>query len=63
MKTIAELAAESFDAQERVRGMAIQNVAGMDYEERKKAAIEYAEAQARAASAKAALDVAIRNAK
>lgn len=63
MKTIAELAAENFEAQERVSCMAIQNVAGMDYDERRKSAIAYAEAQARAVAAKAALDEAIRNAK
>lgn len=61
MKTIAELAAENFEAQERVRGLAVMNVAGLDYDERKQSAIRYAEAQAAAAAAKYRLDEAIRN--
>lgn len=60
MKTIAELAAENFEAQERLRGMAITNVP-TDYDERKKSAIAYAEAQAKAVATQRALDDAIRN--
>lgn len=61
MKTIAELADEEFKAREYLRMLSVQNVAGLDYEERRKSAIAYAEAQAKASAARAALDEAIRN--
>lgn len=58
-KTIAELAAEEFELSERVRSMGMSNTAGLDYEERKKNAIAYAEARAAAAQARRELDAAI----
>ena len=58
--TIAELAEQEFHARERLRAMDMMNVP-TDYEERKKAAIALAEAQAEAVRAKLALDHAINN--
>lgn len=55
---IAALAVEAFEKAERVRMLGMSN-SPTDYEERKKAAVEYALAQAEAAVAKAKLDAAI----
>lgn len=60
MKTIAELAEEKFVAAERYRLLGMSNIAGLDYEERKKSAIRYAEAEAEMFRTAAALDAAIR---
>ncbi len=58
-KTIAQLADESFRASEHYRMLGMSNIAGLDYEERRKSAIAYAEAAAKAAETKRALDHAI----
>ncbi len=58
-KTIAELAEENFHAGERFQMLGMQNIAGMDYDQRKASAIAYAEAALAAAEAKRALDRAI----
>lgn len=58
-KTIAQLADESFRAAEYYRMLGMQNTAQLDYEGRQKSAIAYAEAAAKAAEAKRALDRAI----
>lgn len=58
--SIAELAADAFAKHERCRMLAIMNTP-VDYEERKKAFVEMAEAQAAAIRAQAALDDAIRS--
>ena len=58
--SIAKLAEDEFKARERVRMLAMINQP-IDYDARKKAAIEYAEAQATAIAARRLLDDAIRN--
>ncbi len=62
MKSVEELATEAFKANERLRCMGMTNMP-TDYDERKQAAIEYAQAQAKAVAAQRALDEAIRNSK
>lgn len=56
---IAALAVEAFEKAERVRMLAMTNTP-TDYEERKKAYVEYALAQDEAEQAKRKLDEAIR---
>lgn len=60
-KTVAQLAEEEFVARKHYEHLGASNVAGLSYEEQKKSAIAYAEAQARAFAARAALDAAIRD--
>ncbi len=60
-KTIAELAVEEFELRERLRYLGACNTSGLDYEERKKQATEYAEARAAAFSAWKALEDAIQS--
>jgi hypothetical protein len=43
---IAELAEKEFNCRMRLEGMRMMNTAGLDYEDRKKQAIEYAIAEA-----------------
>ncbi len=58
--TIAKLAEAEFEARERLRMLDKMNVP-TDYAERKKAAVEYAEARAAAVAARRALDDAIQS--
>lgn len=60
-KTIPQLAEEKFVALKRVEYLGACNIAGLSYDEQKASAVAYAEAQAEAFRAMAALDAAIRD--
>lgn len=60
MKTISELAGEEFDCRKRFEAMGMMNSNFGTYEDRKKLAIDYAEARARWMAARSMLEAAMR---
>lgn len=56
---LKQLAEEEFDARLRIEALEMISIAGMNYDERKKLAIDYATAKREYVQCKKALDIAI----